>query len=133
MQAGKTGRPIRAGWAVDGHGAPTTDPRAARIPSLSGTAEGRRHRMNGLALAIDIARFGDPTSFRAEVDRLVMALKALPRAAGVVEILMPGERGHRTLERRRREGIPIPRPIYDELKRAADRFGVTLFPLIGSA
>jgi ureidoglycolate dehydrogenase (NAD+) len=163
MQARKTRRPIPEGWAVDGQGSPTTDPQAARIPlplggpkgsglalliecitslvvsnallaeSLEGTAEGRRHRMNGLALAIDVARFGDPAAFRAEVDRLVRALKALPRAAGVVEILMPGERGQRTLERRRREGIPIPRPIYDELKSAADRFGVSLFPLIGSA
>jgi LDH2 family malate/lactate/ureidoglycolate dehydrogenase len=157
MQARKTGQPIPPGWALDGHGNPATDPRAARIPlplggpkgsglslmiecitslvvsnpiladALEGTAEGRRHRQNGLALAIDLARFGDPRSFRREVDRLIRALKALPRDPDVVEILMPGERGTRTLERRRQEGIPLPPAIFDELKTVADRLCVTMF------
>jgi LDH2 family malate/lactate/ureidoglycolate dehydrogenase len=157
MQARKTGQPIPEGWALDAGGHPTTDPQAARIPlplggpkgsglalliecltslvvgnpllaeALEATAEGRRHRQNGLALAIDVARFGDPASFRSQVDRLVKALKALPRAADVVEILMPGERGHRTLEQRRRDGIPVPRPILDELRGLAARLGVPLF------
>lgn len=154
IQARKTGQPIPPGWALDGKGDPTTDPRAAQIPlplggpkgaglslmielltsvlvanpilaeSLEGTAAGRRHRQNALALAIDLARFGDPAAFRREVDRLVRALKALPRDRDVVEILMPGERGSRTLEQRSRDGIPIPRPIFDELKGVADRLGV---------
>ena len=34
------------------------------------TPEGLRHRQNGLIIAIDIARFGDPEAFRREVDRL---------------------------------------------------------------
>jgi LDH2 family malate/lactate/ureidoglycolate dehydrogenase len=98
--------------------------------ALAGAAPGRRrrHTQNALALAIDLARFGDPAAFRAEVDRLVGALKALPRAPGVEEILMPGERAARTAERRRRNGIPLPAPVVQELAHLARRLDVPLFP-----
>src|SRR6185295_10305836 len=75
---------------------------------LEDTEAGRRHRQNALVLALDIARFGDPAAFRREVARLIGALKALPRAADVDEILMPGERGDRTHAQRARDGIPLP-------------------------
>jgi LDH2 family malate/lactate/ureidoglycolate dehydrogenase len=158
VQARKIGQPIPAGWALDRDGNPTTDPQAALIPlplggpkgsglslmielitslavtnpiiagALEGTADAVRHRQNGLALAIDLSRFGDPQAFRADVDRLVAALKALPRAAGVGEVLMPGERGSRTFAERLRDGIPLPRAIVTELRSAAARFGVAMFP-----
>lgn len=157
-QAKKTGEAIPAGWALDKDGRPTTDPRAAQIPlpmagpkgsglslmiecltsliaanpllaeSLEGTPEGQRHRQNGLVIAIDLARFGDPDNFRREVDRLVKALKSLPVDPQAGEILMPGERGRRTFERRSRDGIPIPRAIHGELEALAKRLGVTMFP-----
>ena len=41
---------------------------------------------------------------------------------------MPGERGHRTLAARTRDGIPLPRAIVDELRGVAARFGLTSFP-----
>ena len=158
VQARKTGRPIPAGWALDRDGNPTTDPQAALIPlplggpkgsglslmielitslivsnpiiagALEGTAEGQRHRQNGLVLAIDLRRFGDPDAFRAEVDRVIAALKALPQAPGVVEVLMPGERGARALAARTRDGIPLPRAIVDELRGVSARFGLATFP-----
>ena len=102
-----------------------SNPIAAEV--LEGTAEGRRHRQNCLALAIAIARFGDPRSLQRETQRLIGTLKALPRAAGVDEILMPGERGRRTLERRTREGIPLPTGVIAELAKVAGKLGVTLF------
>ncbi len=158
VQARKTGQPLPVGVAVDGNGNPTTDAQAAKVPLplggpkgsglslmiecltslvvgnpilaevLEGTERARHHRQNGLALAIDIARFGDPAQFRREVERLVRALKALPRQPGVGEILMPGERGRRTFERRSREGIPVPQAIVDELTSLATRLGVAMFP-----
>jgi LDH2 family malate/lactate/ureidoglycolate dehydrogenase len=157
-QAKRTGEAIPAGWALDKDGNPTTDPRAAQIPlpmagpkgsglslmiecitsliaanpllaeSLEGTPEGRRHRQNGLVIAIDLARFGDPEKFRSEVDRLVKALKSLPVDPEAGEILMPGERGRRTFERRSRDGIPVPRAIHGELQALAKRLGVSMFP-----
>lgn len=158
-QARRAGRAIPAGAALDANGNPTTDPRAAQIPlplggpkgsglalmiecvtslvvsnpilagALEGAPEGRRHKNNGLALAIDVARFCDPGTFRGEVERLVRALKALPREAETDEIVMPGERGHRVFEGRSRSGIPIPRATFEELARLADQLGVALFPI----
>ena len=158
LQASKIGEPLPEGAALDADGNPTTDPRKAAVPLplggpkgsglalmiecltslvlsnpivaevLEDTAEGRRHRQNALALAVDVARFGDPASFRREIDRLIRALKALPRAPGVDDILMPGERGNRTLAQRTRDGIPLPPPVIDELRAVASRLGVTMFP-----
>jgi LDH2 family malate/lactate/ureidoglycolate dehydrogenase len=157
-QAKRAGKPIPAGWAIDAQGNPTTDPQAAQTPlamagpkgsglsfmveclasliasnpllaeSLEDTPQGRRHRQNGFVLAIDLAQFGDPEAFRREVDRLVKALKALPLAEDTEEILMPGERGRRTLAQRTREGIPVPRAVHEELRALADRLGVAMFP-----
>src|SRR5207247_1952768 len=156
-QAKRTGEPIPEGWALDKDGNPTTDPQAAQIPlpmagpkgsglslmiecitslvaanpllaeSLEGTPEGRRHRQNGFVMAIDLAQFGDPEGFRREVDRLVKALKSLPVDPEAGEILMPGERGRRTFERRSHDGVPIPRAICDELQALANRLGVAMF------
>jgi LDH2 family malate/lactate/ureidoglycolate dehydrogenase len=156
-QAKKTGETLPAGWALDKAGNPTTDPHAADIPLpmagpkgsglalmiecitslivanpliaefIEKTPEGLRHRQNGLIIAIDVARFGDPEAFRREVDRLVRAVKSLPADPQAGAILMPGERGQRSFEKRSREGIPIPRAIATELEALAQRLGVTMF------
>jgi len=157
-QAKKAGKPIPEGWALDAQGRPTTDPQAAQTPlpmggakgsglsfmveclasliagnallaeSLEGTADGARHRQNGFVMAIDLAQFGDPASFRGEVDRLVKDLKSLPLADDTEEILMPGERGARTLKARSRDGIPLPPTVRDELFALAERLGVAMLP-----
>lgn len=161
-QAKKTGEALPAGWALDKAGSPTTDPHAADIPLpmagpkgsglalmiecitslivanpliaefIEKTPEGLRHRQNGLIIAIDIARFGDPEAFRREVDRLVKAVKSLPADPRAGGILMPGERGQRSFEKRSREGIPVPRAIAAELEALAQRLGVTLFDVSAS-
>jgi LDH2 family malate/lactate/ureidoglycolate dehydrogenase len=155
-QARRTGEPLPEGAALDAEGRPTKDARQAVTPLpmggpkgsglalmiecltslvlgnpiaaevLQGTVRGGRHRQNCLALAIDVARFGDQEAFRREARRLVGVLKALPRAEGVEEILMPGERGARTFERRTREGIPLPPSLIAELTKVAGALGVTM-------
>ncbi|MGH7392134.1 MAG: Ldh family oxidoreductase [Candidatus Rokuibacteriota bacterium] len=156
LQARRTGQPLPAGAALDRNGHPTTDARAAELPlplggpkgsglslmiecltslvvanpiiagALEGAADGRRHRQNGLALAIDVARFCDPASFQSQVRRLVAALKSLPHDPDI-DLLMPGERGSRALEQRTRGGIPIPRAVFDALESVAERLGVPMF------
>ena len=153
-QARRSGQAIPEGWALDKEGNPTTDPQRADIPlpmagpkgsglalmvecltsliagnpiladTAGKPAKGRRHRQNALAIAIDIASFGDPAAFRREVDRLVAALKALPRDPAAGEILMPGERGSRAYEKRSRDGIPLPRMLFEELDATAARLGI---------
>ncbi len=158
LQASKTGEPLPEGAAIDAEGRPTTDARRATIPLpvggpkgsglalmiecltslvlgnpivaevLEDTATGRRHRQNALVLALDIARFGDPASFRREIARVVGALKGLPLAAGFDEILMPGERSRRMQARRTRDGIPLPPAVAKELAAVARSLGVKEIP-----
>ncbi|HEY6863237.1 MAG TPA: Ldh family oxidoreductase [Burkholderiales bacterium] len=162
-QARKSGTPIPEGWALDADGRPTTDPQKADLPLpmagpkgsglalmiecltslvvanplisefLEETPLGLRHRQNGLAIAIDVSRFGDPAAFRREVERTVRALKALPRGDGVDEILVPGERGARAFAQRMRDGVPIPPPVWKELAALAERLGVAMMTIQGDS
>ena len=153
LQARRLGEPIPEDWALDAEGNRTTDPARAEIPlpmagpkgsglalmvecltsvmvanPILADAAGRpgkpRHRQNALAIAIDVARFGDPAAFAGEVERLAQALKGLPREAGAAEILMPGERAARAHEQRSRDGIPLPATILNQLNSAAAQLGL---------
>ena len=151
-----TGEPLGEGWAVDADGNPTTDPQKAVIPTalgghkggglslmfecltslmvgnpliapfIEGAPDGRRHSQNGLVIAIDISKFGDVGDYAREVDRLAAAIKSLPRADGVDEILVPGERGDRVLDTRRGSGIPLPAGTWKRLEEAAKPLGVEM-------
>lgn len=150
------GAALPEGWALDREGNPTTDAARANIPMPLGGPKGAglsvmleclislmvgnpiiaddlldpkpgdQHRQNGLVVAIDIAAFTDPREYEAQVDRLVQALKALPKAADVDEILVPGERGDRVLVERTQHGIPLPDGTLRRLAEVADRFGVAM-------
>lgn len=155
MLARDSGGELAPGWALDKAGSPTTDPSKAALPMPLGGPKGAglslmfecltgllvanpliapaigpehetAHSQNAMVLAIDIAAFTDPAQYRKEVDALVAALKALPRAEGNDEILVPGERGDRVLEQRRREGIPLPAGTWARLSEDAERLGVAM-------
>jgi LDH2 family malate/lactate/ureidoglycolate dehydrogenase len=75
-------------------------------------------------IAIDIARFVEPQSFKERVDAMVDALKDAPRMPGVESILMPGERGWRTQQANQRDGIPVPEPVVADLRALAARLRI---------
>jgi LDH2 family malate/lactate/ureidoglycolate dehydrogenase len=148
MQARRAGEALPSGTALDAKGEETTDPKAAVLPlplggakgsglsllieclaslvtgnpllaeSLEGTPAGKRHRQNAALIAIDIARFVEPAYFRREALRLARLIKALPPQPGM-EILLPGERGNRAAQERRRDGIPLPKAVHEELRALA--------------
>jgi ureidoglycolate dehydrogenase (NAD+) len=150
------GSALGEGWAIDADGNPTTDPNKAAIPTPLGGPKGgglslmfecltsltvgnpliapfiedapggRRHMQNGLIIAIDVSKFGDVGDYAREIDRLTAAVKTLPRADGVDEILVPGERGDRVLEDRRVSGIPLPAGTWARLKEVAGPLGVAM-------
>jgi ureidoglycolate dehydrogenase (NAD+) len=150
------GVPLPPGWALDEAGQPTTDASRAKIlvpfggpkgsglatmfetltslmvgnpllgPALFGESGAGRHRQNSVVAAIDIAAFTDLAVYRAEVDRLIDGLKALPPTDGVTEVLVPGEPEDRTAEERRRKGIPLPPGTIENLRSVAARFRVPL-------
>ena len=145
LQARRSGERLTEGSALDRNGEATVDGRAAAIPlplggpkgsglallfeciaslltanpilaeALEGTPAGERHQQNGAAIAIDIARFIPVEKFSAEVSRLARDLKALPAQPGA-EILMPGERGHRSA---RRGELDIPAALVNEIRSLA--------------
>jgi LDH2 family malate/lactate/ureidoglycolate dehydrogenase len=61
---------------------------------------------------------------RARMDELVRRIKAVPKAEGVAEILMPGEPEQRMEAARRRAGIPYARPEIAALDDEAAKAGV---------
>jgi LDH2 family malate/lactate/ureidoglycolate dehydrogenase len=153
-QARRSGERLAEGSALDQHGAPTTDSRAASIPlplggpkgsglallieclssllagnpilaeALEGTEKGKRHYQNALVIAIDVARFVPLETFRKEVKRLIRAIKALPAREGA-EILLPGERGGRNALKNRQH-LSLPAPVLEELRALAASLGVEL-------
>ncbi len=78
--------------------------------------------------AIDIAAFCPVHEFKKRMDELFAELKSQPTAAGVDEILIPGEPEWRTKKRREKEGCPIRDEDAELLCRLGEEFGVT-FPV----
>jgi acetolactate synthase-1/2/3 large subunit len=147
------GGELPPGAAVTVAGEPTTDPALAAIPLPVGGPKGsgmslvfemlasglaanpivpayhsgdRRHRQNAFILAVDVSAFGDPEAFASAVDDTIEAIKALPPADGAAEILMPGERGHRSERERRASGIPLGPKVWRELTEVAGSLGVSV-------
>ena len=148
------GTPLPPGVAVTADGEPTTDPALAAVPlpvggakgsgmSLvfemlasglvanpivpgyhSGGKEGRRHRQNAFILAVDVSAFLPLAEFQAIVDETVDAIKSLPPADGVSDVLVPGERGRRCEAERRASGIPLGPKVWRELTESAASLGV---------
>ena len=74
--------------------------------NLSGTGS-RAKGQGALMTAISVEAFVPVKDFKAEVDRLIEEVKSSPPRAGVQEVLLPGEIEHKTMNKRRKEGIPI--------------------------
>jgi ureidoglycolate dehydrogenase (NAD+) len=150
------GTTIPLGWALDRDGHPTADPHLATTlmpfggpkgsglalmfeclsslmagnpllePALAGVPGAKTHHQNGVIAAINIASFTDPIAYKAHVDGVVDGLKALPKAEGCAEILVPGEPEYRTREERVERGIPLPNGTVKNLRTVAERFKVAL-------
>ncbi len=147
------GQPLPEGWALSPDGEPTTDPAKATLalplggPKGSGLAFmfecltsviagapilaacigrpfGSTNAQNATMIAMNIATFRSPEAFQKDLDVLTGILTGLPRRVETEEILLPGDRGRRTAEERRRNGIPIPPRIWDQLGDVAGRLGV---------
>jgi len=90
-----------------------------------GQKENEGHQIqNSVVAAIDIGTFTDVKDYKEHIDNLIDGLKALPRAEGSTEILVPGEPENRTCEDRSRNGIPLPEGTIRRLQSVADRLGV---------
>jgi len=153
MNARDAGQSIPSGWGLDRDGHATTDPRRVATlvplggpkgsglslmieclcslaignpiiaPALSGGLDAPS--MNGLAMAVDLAALGDLAGTLADADRLGDAISALPPDDDAAGVLLPGERGDRTLAQRERDGIPLPQGTWSRLRACARDLAVT--------
>jgi L-2-hydroxycarboxylate dehydrogenase (NAD+) len=65
-------------------------------------------------------------AFTERMDQMVRELKDTPRAEGVAEICMPGERAWRESQHRASAGIPIPAEVAGQIEDVAQELGVTV-------
>jgi ureidoglycolate dehydrogenase (NAD+) len=75
-------------------------------------------------IVVNVANFRKLADYRRDVGLLIQVVKSLPRREGFDEILLPGERGGREAELRRRNGIPLPPKLWRELNDMAQSLGI---------
>lgn len=155
MSARDAGRAIPPGWGMDAAGRETTDPRKVATllplggpkgsglsfmieclcsltvgnpiiaPALAAGGALDAPFLNGVAIAVDLAAFGERERILAEADELGRRICALPRDERLDRIYLPGERGDGILHERMREGIPLPQGTWLRLLACAKDLGVT--------
>lgn len=84
---------------------------------------GTPSRTGHLMIALDPGMLIERDELQARMTRFVEMIRATPLRDPDDEMLLPGELEHRTEERRRRSGIPLPRRLYDELLSLAEQAG----------
>ncbi len=77
-------------------------------------------------IAINVSFFQDIDAFKQKVDSRIRELKGARKAPGANDILIPGERGFRTKERRLKEGMPIIDHYWHEIAELAEKLNVPL-------
>jgi LDH2 family malate/lactate/ureidoglycolate dehydrogenase len=150
----RRGEPIPAGWALDKHGEPTTDPNAPNdggtyapvgdykgsglaivlsliTSSLAGAVfDDQRPRPNGTTnhwfAAYDIRQFVDPTQFVDQVKGVRERIQHTPPRAGFERVYAPGDLENEQARRNLRDGIPLEQFTLDELAWVAEHTGVPL-------
>ena len=101
-------------------------------PSMAGAAApptepGQGDRTAGVfMLVVDPGAFGDPAAYVAGVASVTGALKRVPPAPGVGEVLLPGEPEARTRRQRQQEGVALPADTWTAIAEVAGRAGVEM-------
>ena len=149
-------RPIPEGWAVDEHGAPTTDPAAAHammplggykgyglaamVEILSGVLAGagvgfgvaplfdadeRAQEVGHFHLTLDPELTVGRTGFEQRLHGMLERLRQSPPAEGFREVLVAGDPEERARREREAAGVPVARPLWEQLEQLSAEFGVT--------
>ena len=132
------GESIPEGWALTKEGLPTTDPTQASIilplgPKgsglsivmnmiggiLGGAGMDDPERFGHFFIAIDVAAFGDPDTFKAEIDERITSIREAKPAPGVDRVFYPGEPEWLTYDRYIGEGIPMLASHLEDLEALA--------------
>ena len=156
MRARNRGEQVPLGWLVDAGGRPTTDPsgyphEGGLLPfgghkgyalmladELLGRVlvgsdahidpdRGAGNRHQGVTMIVLRADLFQPLAgFKRTADQLTRQIASVPPAPGFDEVLTPGMQEERALERRTREGIPIPDDVWKSLSDVAASLNVPM-------
>jgi LDH2 family malate/lactate/ureidoglycolate dehydrogenase len=85
------------------------------IEAPNGLDQAEPLRISHMFLAMDPKRFMKPGEFETRMGRLMDMIKSSGPVPGHDEVLVAGELEWRTEAKRLREGIPIPRPLWERL------------------
>jgi ureidoglycolate dehydrogenase (NAD+) len=151
--AAARGEQLPEGSALTATGEPTTDATKAVIPLPLGGPKGsgislmteivnsvmtgspifttyRRpdgstlHRQNAMIIAFKVEAFRSLAEFNRDLEAEIAIIRALPLAAGVDAVRLPGERSGRVAVERRRDGIPMPGKLWDDTLALARELNV---------
>jgi LDH2 family malate/lactate/ureidoglycolate dehydrogenase len=75
-------------------------------------------------MAININAFRPVIDFKKQIDDIVTMLKQSPKAAGHDRIYVAGEKEFEIAEHNRKHGIPVIKPVVDELVKNGKRLGI---------
>ena len=78
-----------------------------------------------LAIVIDLAKLGDPAAITASAGATRAHVKSARPAAGVSEVLTPGEPERRSAARRNAAGIEVDETTWSDIRAAALTIGIT--------
>jgi LDH2 family malate/lactate/ureidoglycolate dehydrogenase len=106
---------------------------ALALATIEPAVNGVRVPRGQIVIALHVEHFTSLDEFQTKVDRAIDEAKSSPPAKGFAEVFMPGERGYREEERRRREGIPIFDRVWDRLKRLCDSRGIDLSAIVSGS
>jgi uncharacterized oxidoreductase len=145
--------PLPAGWAIDPAGRPVSDPEVFYGPPRAGLLPAGGHKGTALGLIvevlggilsgegaigdrtgpvhngtflvlIEVARFLPILDFTDQVTDLVRFMKSSTPAAGVAEVMVPGEPEARSEAHRRAHGIPVEAETWRQIEEIAAELGV---------
>jgi hypothetical protein len=77
--------------------------------------------LSSFILVIDPAVFGPADGYLMRTQQMIDELHSHPPAPGIERVMVPGEIETRTMEHNRREGIPVPKAVYDFLSSMSNR------------
>lgn len=83
-----------------------------------------QQRFSTTYCVIDISKFTEIDTFKAHIDCMVEEIKNSPKADGVPEIFVPGERSLRNLEKNKEQGIGLPPHVIQVLKDLGEEYHV---------
>jgi LDH2 family malate/lactate/ureidoglycolate dehydrogenase len=151
----REGRPMPRDWALTPDGEETDDPAAAMAGALLGIGQYKgyglslmtdaltgvlsgggfglepyrdpaRQDVSHTFLALDIAWFMPVADYEARMGRFIDMVKGSKLRPGFSEVLVPGELEHRRVLDKTRNGVPLDRDVFDDLRALGRELGLAV-------